>query len=155
MRLLLLISCIFLAFGLGASNTPDKPPYRWKKAGFGAALAFVSGASNGMHEVSVHHPHKLPNSWNKQFWDARISWVNKYDQGNPDLGPAYFGSTTFLAWTTDSKHLFGTLHRFFGYGAVFTITLGEKKPWYHYVFDFLICGAAYSAGFHTVYSLAF
>ena len=90
-------------------------------------LSAVSGASWGIHETSVHHPNRFPESWNKQFWDNSLSWRNKYQDGNPTMGPKYWGSTSFLAWTTDAKHLFGTVHRGTLFAAGLTITIGENK----------------------------
>lgn len=43
-----------------------------------------------------------------QFFNPLVSWKNKYKNGNPAQGPKFFGSTTFLAFTTDAWHLFKT-----------------------------------------------
>ncbi len=43
-----------------------------------------------------------------QFWDPRISWVNKYITNNDGIleyKPKFFGSTTFLVFLTDGWHL--------------------------------------------------
>lgn len=120
-------------------------------------LSAVSGASWGIHETSVHHPNRFPESWNKQFWDNSLSWRNKYQDGNPTMGPKYWGSTSFLAWTTDAKHLFGTVHRGTLFAAGLTITIGEKqkRKWWHYAADIGLSYLAYTGGFHATYSLAF
>ena len=120
-------------------------------------LAGVSGASWGFHETSVHHPDRFPESWNKQFWDNDLSWRNKYQDGNPAMGPNYWGSTTVLAWTTDAKHLFGTIHRGTLFAAGLTITIGEKqkRKWWHYAADIGLSYLAFTGGFHATYSLAF
>lgn len=119
------------------------------------ALAAASGACYGIHETVVHHPDRIPDSWDRQWWDAGVSWTNKYRGGSPANGEKFFGSTTFLAWTTDAKHLFGTAHRITLAGSAFTIGLGEKRPFLHYVADFGLSFVAYSVGFHATYSLAF
>lgn len=119
------------------------------------ALATVSGVCYGVHETVVHHPDRIPESWDKQWWDATRSWTNKYNGGNPANGEKFFGSTTFLAWTTDAKHLFGTTHRATLAGSAFTIGLGEKRPFLHYVADFGLSFVAFSIGFHATYSVAF
>ncbi len=41
----------------------------------------------------------------RQYFDPAISWRNKYKDGDPDKGPRFFGSTTFLVWLTDFWHL--------------------------------------------------
>jgi hypothetical protein len=133
--------------------------YNWRKAIAPASFALVSGAAYGFHETSVHHPDRIPAGWNANFWDNRISWKNKYYQNDPANGAKYLGSTTFLAWTTDSKHLFGSIHRvtLFGAGASAGIvyTRGERRKWWHYAADAAITYAAYSIGFHAVYSGVF
>lgn len=127
--------------------------YRPRLAPIG--LALVSGASYGLHETLVHHPHSIPAGWNKRFWDNRESWRNKYRNGDPGAGPAYFGSTTFLAWTTDGKHLTGTFHRGTLFATGVTVSIGERRPALHYLFDAGLSFLAFSAGFHGVYSFMF
>ena len=129
--------------------------YNWRKAIAPASFALVSGGAWGFHETSVHHPDRFPDSWNPNYWDARVSWKNKYYRNDPQNGAKYLGSTTFLAWTTDSKHLFGTIHRVAMFGAGVTITIGEKRKWWHYGADAAISYAAFAVGFHSVYSLSF
>lgn len=126
-----------------------------RRAALAGSIAAVSGASWGLHETAVHHPSRLPAGWNRQWWDARVSWTNKYRRADPAAGPAYLGSTTFLAWTTDAKHLFGTAHRATLFGAALVIGLGERRPAWHYLLDAGISFVAFSAGFHGVYSIAF
>lgn len=163
MKTLLLFSASLLLFSCA---TPRKPSnlqgeldfsaaQGWRPHYTGAALACVSGAAWGVHETSVHHPDRFPSSWNKQFWDNRESWRNKYRDGDPSKGPAYPGSTTVLAWTTDAKHLFGTVHRTSLYASAVVITIGRRRPVAHYLLDAGLSFAAFSLGFHGIYSLAF
>lgn len=129
--------------------------YNWKRPLVGASLAAASGACWGVHETVVHHPDRIPANWNSRYWDNRVSWRNKYAGGDPQAGPSYFGSTTFLAWTTDAKHLFGTAHRLSLFAAAVTVTIGERRPWWHYTADIGICYLAFGVGFHSAYSLGF
>lgn len=153
MRTLLLL----LLFGLCAAScaAPKKHidtgtevmgKYSLRRAAASGALAFVSGASWGVHETVVHHPNRIPDSWNRQWWDARISWTNK--------GTGLWGRT-FGAFGSDAKHTFGTLHRWSGYGSGLVITIGERRPWRYVLLDAAIGFAGFSAGFHGVYSLYF
>lgn len=143
------------ASGMQSRVVEGRQRYDVKKVILPASLAFVSGAAWGFHETSVHHADRIPAGWNKQFWDGRISWRNKYKDGNPDLGPRFPGSTTVLAWTTDAKHLFGTTHRLTMFASGVTITIGERRPTWHYLADIGISFAAFSLGFHSVYSVGF
>ena len=46
---------------------------------------------------------------NPQFWDKHKSWRNKWKGGVAANGEKFFGSSTFLVWTTDAWHLFNAL----------------------------------------------
>lgn len=118
-------------------------------------MAMASGAAWGVHETVVHHPNRIPSGWNRQFWDNRESWRNKYAGGDPEGGAKYFGSTTFLAWATDAKHLFATAHRVTLFGAGAMLTIGEKRPLWHYAVNAGISFLAFSAGFHLAYTIGF
>jgi len=62
----------------------------------------ISGVAKGYHDAAVLHYWKRGNSW----IDPKISFQRKYkDFANGDMRPAYFGSKTFLVWTTDFSHL--------------------------------------------------
>lgn len=115
-------------------------------------LALLSGALYGAHETIVHHPHRIPAGWNQTFWNNDISWRNKYAGGMPENGPRFPGSTTVFAWATDAKHLLGTGHRATLFMSGVTITLGEKKPVWHYAVDAALSSVAFGLGFHTIYS---
>lgn len=46
---------------------------------------------------------------NPQFWDKHKSWRNKWKGGVAANGEKFFGSSTFLVWTTDAWHFFNGL----------------------------------------------
>lgn len=156
---------IFLLFTLISCHTPKRATldtgrefntsYRWQRAIVPVLFSGMSGAAYGVHETVVHHPDRIPDSWSAQFWDNRVSWRNKYKYGNPQHGPAYPGSTTLFVWTTDAKHLFGSLHRSTLFGAGICIGIGTRRPVWHYVADAGISFLAFTAGFHGSYSLIF
>lgn len=116
------------------------------------ALSLVSGMLYGTHEVVVHKPWRIPDSWDRQWWDASVSWRNKYAGGDPKNGERFWMSTNVLAFTTDAKHLFGTAHRATLFASGVTITLGEKRPVWHYLMDAGLSFVAFGVGFHTIYS---
>ena len=68
-------------------------------------LIFLSGMFEGYMDVLQFHYAKFKKKHPKVdgfFWDAEISWVNKYDE---NFKPKFFGSTTFLVFLTDGWHL--------------------------------------------------
>ena len=89
---------------------------------------------------------------NPSFWNPSFSWMNKYKNGDYKQGPKYFGSTSFLVWTTDGYHLmrFGRNIMITG---TFTLYPKKKKNWKYVVFDVLTHSVAYRAGFFTTYNL--
>jgi hypothetical protein len=54
------------------------------------------------YEVSVFNN---PN-FNRRYWDAKISWQNKWHGGNRGLGEKFLFSSSALVWTTDAWHFF-------------------------------------------------
>ena len=119
-----------------------------------ASLAFVSGASWGIHETCVNWPDRIPPSWNEYFWDNRVSWENKWKRSEDGqliqpLIPRFFGANTFLVATTDAKHLFASVHRWGMLGTGISIGIGQKRPWWHYAADAGISALAYGIGFQT------
>lgn len=122
-------------------------------------LMFLSGAADGMTQVIAFHPDRFfdhhPNA-NRQFWDNSISWRNKYRNGDPAQGRAFVGSTTWLAWTTDAYHLFRTTSRLTAVaGLTIPLYAGNGKKLRHYAAEIGLSGLAWSAGFHTTYSLLY
>jgi hypothetical protein len=148
---------------------PDPQPipaleFKKTNAIYAGALMFISGAAHGYSETltwhyprfQAKHPNALPG-----YWNPRVSWVNKYKTdrfGNilQPQRPAYFGSTTFLVWTTDWYHAFNTISRTTG-AAGLTIPLwtGHGKKLKHYALEIGAKGLVWSAGFHTIYTVIY
>ncbi len=129
------------------------------KALTGYAVAFIGGAANGVHETISHHYGQFkkvhPNA-NDQYWNPEISWKNKYeDFDNGNMSSNYMGAKTYLAWTTDAKHLMSVTSNASLIGATAIITIGSKQKWYDYAIQIIAMSAARSAGFHLTYSLIY
>ena len=130
--------------------------WNYKRTLIGCGVAFIGGVANGYHETILNHYPQFkkahPNA-NDQFWNPEISWLNKYDDFNRyGKKEAYFGSTTFLAWTTDAYHLSSVISNTSLIGATCIITIGEKRKWWEYGIDILAMSLSRSAGFHLIYS---
>jgi hypothetical protein len=68
----------------------------------------IAGMFNAiMDTLSFHYNKSIFLKYPKyeQFLNPQKSWLNKYKNNDPDLGPKFFGSMTFLVWTTDLWHL--------------------------------------------------
>ena len=117
-----------------------------------AGISFASGLCYGIHETVVHKPFRIPDGWNRQWWDSRESWRNKYRNGDPAKGQAFPGSMGPLVWTTDAKHLFGGLYRAGMFGAGISVAIGEKRPVKHYIGQAVVSGLSFGAGFAVAYN---
>ena len=118
-------------------------------------LAAIMNAIMDMTGVKYNQTiFSLVPGWDK-FCNGAISWVNKWKNGDHLQGEKFFGSSTFMVWTTDLWHLakaimllcfslaittykpiFGlfidTIGLWFYFGTVFTIFydyLLRKKFW--------------------------
>jgi hypothetical protein len=71
-------------------------------------LLFLAGALNATMDVlSFRYKTSIFSKYTKlqAFFNPQESWVNKYKDNNPNLGPKFFGSKTFLVFLTDAWHL--------------------------------------------------
>jgi hypothetical protein len=121
-----------------------------KKTLLNIGVSFSTGVFYGIHETVVHKPFRIPDNWNRQWWDSRESWKNKYRNGDPNQGQAFPGSMGLLVWPTDAKHLFGGLYRVGMFGSGVTISIGEKRPVRYYLAQAVVSGLSFSAGFALV-----
>lgn len=67
----------------------------------------LAGLLEGLLDGMQSHPDNY--NWltkhNPQFWDTRLSWKNKYKNGDKTQGPRFWKSTTWLVFVTDGWHL--------------------------------------------------
>lgn len=70
-------------------------------------LIWVAAIANAVMDTLQHHySTSIFKYTNARFWNPRYSHLNKYKGHLKVNGPKFFGSTTFLVWTTDGWHLF-------------------------------------------------
>ena len=80
-----------------------------------------------------------------KFCNPEISWKNKYKEGTTTS--KFFGSTTFLVWTTDLWHL----AKFIAIVS-FILAIVFYKVYFSFGMDFTILFAVYSGAFELFYS---
>jgi hypothetical protein len=74
-------------------------------------LITIAGISKAvMDKINFHYTKSIFLDMNAIFWSPKLSWMNKWKDGIEKRGPRFFGSTTFLVWTTDAWHLFGMFY---------------------------------------------
>jgi hypothetical protein len=81
--------------------------------GIGVILSCIAGVSNSIMDTlnfkykdSIFS--KIPETSKWYWWlnTPNITWKNKYKNRDPEQGPAFPGSTTWLVWVTDAWHFF-------------------------------------------------
>lgn len=152
MRAKLLIICATL-LAASLSVHAQQQHYQFKKAVAPAALSFISGSAWGLHEKTMHHwpefHRRFPRA-NPKFWNPSESWKNKYVNWPEDQTrrrvPVFF---------TDAKHLLASTTQVAAFSAGACITLGDRRPWWHYVIDAGISFGAYSAGNYLTFNLLY
>ena len=103
-----------------------------------AILILVFGLSKALCDISESgfSTSRFKNL-NPQFWDKHKSWRNKWKGGVAANGEAFFGSSTFLVWTTDAWHLFNSLSYLSLFLAGYFTDIYLNK-WYLAVIPFII-----------------
>ncbi len=76
------------------------------------AIYASSGYLKYVSDTLTHHfiGSEFEKKKDQQWWDLSLSWKNKYRNGKKEDGPRFFGSTTFLVFTTDAWHLYDMLY---------------------------------------------
>jgi hypothetical protein len=150
----LTVLLLFISACLQAQQT-DKPKWKINRNKIiTGSLVCVGGAAKGFNETLQFNYKIFEKTFpgaNKQWFDPKVSWRNKYEGGNPDNGPKFFLSTSVLVMFTDQYHLNNFIHKTALMSALI-IKIGEgKRPFKHYVYDLLFYTACYQAGFAATY----
>lgn len=132
-------------------------PVKWRMTGnrwLTGGLIVLAGASKGFNETLMFHWKEFrrqhPNA-NAQWYNPAISWKNKYENGDPNAGAKFPLSTSVLVMFTDQYHLNTFINRA-AWSSTIVLKIGEgKKPFKHYVYDFLYYTACHQIGFAATY----
>ena len=147
---------LLASFSLQAQEKKaEKPKWRIDKNKIiTGSLVLVAGSAKGFNETLQFNYKIFEKTFpgaNKQWFDPKVSWRNKYESGNPDNGPKSFLSTSVFVMFTDQYHLNNFIHKS-ALTSALVIKIGEgKKPVKHYVYDLLWYTACYQAGFVATY----
>ena len=118
-----------------------------------AILLALSGLASGVADIAST-PAKFNKSvfrqWNPTFEYGEYighkdeTWVNKYKQGTLDV--KFFGSKTFLVWTTDLWH--GARMAMLLLLSIAAMSLPCASKWFEYAIKYALIVLAYSSGWH-------
>jgi hypothetical protein len=112
-------------------------------------LIFLAGACNAiMDRISMEHFdssrfHKL----NPGFWNADISWRNKWKGGMKSCGEKFWGSSRLFVWMSDAWHLFKSIML-----VLILLAVVLYRPIINIYFDFALNGAIWVFGFTLFYN---
>lgn len=117
-----------------------------------ALLATLAkGAFEGLSDGFEYHSDRLGES----YWNGKWAWLNKYKDRDPRQGPAFFGSTTFLAGVTSGDHLMQTFAGISGSVAVALAPARKDKHFWSTLRDIIIYQLAYNLPRAAVLELGF
>jgi len=86
-------------------------------------VAIAAASEAVMDIIQFHYEESVFAKRNPNFWNPAISWDNKYEKGEPKLGPRFLGSTSIFVMFTDAWHLFKSLRTFSLFSAMFFVSL--------------------------------
>ena len=129
----------------------------------GVVITVLAGACNAVMDI-LSHKFKESIFYNKEsydemFWNPAKSWRNKYKWNDEKFvaEPKFWGSTTFLVFTTDAWHLF----QFFLFKLVFWLVVLSpsfsllENNYLSKVLDFIILHSIFTFSFEICYSYIF
>lgn len=115
-----------------------------------AVFTFLAGASDGLRDASLYRMDGA-----SDFWNGKHSWTNKYKNHDIVQGRAYWGSTSFLVWTTDGAHVSNLLtHQFNGMALAYMPQDNNKKLG-HIFLKVLAYNLVRQASHYIVYDMIF
>jgi hypothetical protein len=120
-----------------------------------AVMMLFAGAADGLNQVISFKYEAFKKKFpgvNNTYWYPKISYRNKYKDHDPQKGAKFFGSTTFLVWTTDAYHSTRFAEHLFMVGAVAVKFTQQKKKWYYYLAEAAGYWIVNRAGFAVVYN---
>jgi hypothetical protein len=120
-----------------------------------SSAMFLAGWADGTAELTKWHYDAFEGFYgdvNDDWYNPHVSWRNKYENGDASLGPAYFGSTTFLVGTTDNYHMMRSV-RNVSISATLLIMPKCEWDWKRMLFRIFVYSVANRAGFWLGYEL--
>lgn len=120
----------------------------------GFILIILASISEAIMDKLQFHYHKSifkfnPVKYNQLFWDASISWKNKYKE-NSMTEPKFYGSTTMFVFLTDAWHLFKFLRNIFLFIGLPLIAIGPLNIFLAIILARIIYGLFFNLFFDKI-----
>ena len=119
-------------------------------------LLIIAGASKGLADRISFHFYNMPEYFQQRqlFWNPKVSWKNKWEDGIPENGEAFPFSSTFLVSFTDAWHLLNSimiisfiLAVIFYYKEIFP----KLHPLIKFLLIFIVYRVLFGVGFYLTY----
>lgn len=121
----------------------------------------LASISNAVMDTCSHHfSNSVFSKLNPKFWDATISWMNKYVDGNPSKGiRKLFWIINFPVQLTDAWHMFKSLMIIFICASIatfkgYTIYYFEYE-WLNIAIAIIVYGTTWNLFFSLYYGYIF
>jgi len=118
---------------------------------------FLAAICNAVMDVlAFKYKYSIFSLRDQHYWNPSISWRNKYEDKKMSNGPAFFGSTTFLVFTTDAWHLFQFLsNSFIVISMILIVNIFYTPIWWQDVILFIAFKGVWGIIFEWFYSSIF
>ncbi|MCC7514524.1 MAG: hypothetical protein IT212_07510 [Bacteroidia bacterium] len=117
-------------------------------------FVFIAGACKAvMDTLQFHYDDSIFESPNDRYWDASLSWRNKYKNKDVEQGEKFWGSTTIFVALTDGWHLFQALFLGFIFLSIVTYNpiLNYEVKWLSMLFDYCLLRVIFGLSFNLFY----
>jgi hypothetical protein len=123
----------------------------------GLAFIILASISEAIMDKLQFHYHKSifkqnPVKYDQAFWDASLSWQNKYKEGSM-TEPKFYGSTTLFVFTTDAWHLFKFLRNVFLFIGLPLMSIGPINILISIIVARVVYGLVFTYFFDKVLSI--
>jgi len=116
------------------------------------ALILVGAISKAvMDKIQFHFSSSIFKDKHPMFWDPRVSWKNKWKEGDYTQGEKFWLSSTVLVFLTDAWHLFQGIFL----TAIFLVPIFyiQVTPWK--ILDFILMKALFTGTFELFFGYIF
>ncbi len=116
-------------------------------------FAAFSGIARGVSNVIQFH-YEISAFNDNPSYNPKISWMNKWKNGDPKQGERFWGSSRWFVLFTDKWHLYESLHRVFLIGAftLYGYMMAQSLWW---LFGLIALYVVFATAFHLSYELLY
>ncbi|MBF0246186.1 MAG: hypothetical protein HQL31_13115, partial [Planctomycetes bacterium] len=122
-------------------------------------LTFSAAVSNAvMDTLQFRYEQSVfaNDSFSEAYFNPKVSWKNKWKNGDPKEGERYLGSSTVFVLFTDAWHLAQFfMFSFFELIFVYTYYFFKKPKWYVLILQFLVLHFVLGSSFELFFSKLF